>query len=147
MAEENQGRGRILLIDDDGVFGIWVDQVLRRRGGFMVKHVLDPLDGLRRLENGPWDLLIVDIEMPGTTSTGMTNPDTSTDTSPGITSRELLDRARILAPTLPVALVTAHELTDQAVTELRPYATEILHKPMPADDFLSRVGALASGQG
>lgn len=125
MQTEGPAQGpRILLIDDDSVFGIWVDQVLRRRGGFTVKHVLDPAEGLRRLETEPWDLLITDVELPG------------------MTGRQLLDRARLLAPSLPVALVTAHETADPAVAELAPYAADILHKPTPADDFLSRVGAL-----
>lgn len=119
-------RGRILLIDDDGVFGIWAAHVLRKRGGFSLKHVADPREGLRYVETEPWDLLVTDIELPG------------------MTGRELIDRARLLAPSLPIAVVTAHDPVSQAVAEMRAYAAEILRKPISADDFLERVGALVS---
>ena len=63
-AESGASRGRILLIDDDRVFGIWATQVLQKRGGYECRHVLDPADGLRCVETEPWDLVITDIEMP-----------------------------------------------------------------------------------
>jgi len=62
--EPAASRGRILLIDDDRVFGIWAAQVLCKRGGHELKHVLDPAAGLRCVESEPWDLVITDIEMP-----------------------------------------------------------------------------------
>ena len=65
--EPGPARGRILLIDDDRVFGIWAAQVLCKRGGHALKHVLDPAAGLRCVQTEPWDLVITDIEMPGMT--------------------------------------------------------------------------------
>jgi LmbE family N-acetylglucosaminyl deacetylase/ActR/RegA family two-component response regulator len=124
--EPGSKHGRILLIDDDRVFGIWAAQVLCKRGGHELKHVLDPAAGLRCVETEPWDLVITDIEMPG------------------MTGIELLQRVRLVEPALPVAVVTAHATVDRAVSALRSSAVEFFHKPMPADDFLVKVAELIS---
>jgi DNA-binding NtrC family response regulator len=119
-------RGRVLLIDDDRVFGIWATHVVHKRGGFELTHVLDPAEGLRRVAAEPWDLVITDIEMPG------------------MTGLELLERVHLVQPNLPVAVVTAHATVDRAVSALRSSAVEFLHKPMPADDFLEKVASLVA---
>lgn len=116
-------RARILLIDDDRVYAIWVAHVLRRHPGFELTHVLDAAEGLRRAETAPWDLLITDIELPG-----MRGP-------------ELIERVCRGNPSLAVAVVTAHASTDPAVVAL-PSSVRILQKPMPADSFLDAVTAL-----
>ena len=118
--------GRVLLIDDDRVFGIWAAQVVHKRGGYEFRHVLDPVVGLRYIATEPWDLVITDIEMPG------------------MTGLELLDQVHRLEPGLPVAVVTAHATLDRAVTALRPAAVEFMHKPMPAADFLTKVAQLVA---
>jgi len=124
--ESGASRGRILLIDDDRVFGIWAAQMLHRRGGYELRHVLDPRDGLRCVQTEPWDLVITDIEMPG------------------MTGLELLERVRLIEPALPVAVATAHATVDMAVTALRSAAVEFFFKPMPAGEFLDRVAELVA---
>src|ERR1039457_4194205 len=93
-------RARILLVDDDRVFGLWATKVLEVRG-LEVKHVLDPVTGLQQVETERWDLVITDVEMPR------------------MTGLEFLERLRRLEPTLPVAVVTAHPSVARAVTTLR----------------------------
>ena len=116
---------RILLIDDDRVFAIWVAHVLRRHGGFELTHVLDAAEGLRRAETEPWDLVITDIEMPG------------------IRGPELIERMRRGNSSLAVAVVTAHASTEPAVAAL-PSSVQVLPKPMSADAFLGKVTALVT---
>jgi two-component system, NtrC family, response regulator HydG len=124
--EPTAGRGRILVIDDDPVFGLWARQVLQGRGGFEMRHVLDPAAGLRYIETEPWDLVITDIEMPG------------------MTGLELLERIHLVEPALPVVVVTAHATVDRAVTALRQSAAEFLHKPVAADAFISKIAMLVA---
>jgi LmbE family N-acetylglucosaminyl deacetylase/CheY-like chemotaxis protein len=127
--EPGASRGRILLIDDDRMFGIWAAQVIQKRGGYELRHVLDPVAGLRCVKTEPWDLVITDIEMPG------------------MTGLELLERVHLLEPALPVAVMTAHATLDRAITALRSAAVDFLHKPMPAADFFDKVIQLvASGR-
>jgi DNA-binding NtrC family response regulator len=126
-AESGTSPGRILLIDDDRVWGIWVAHVVQRRAGYEFRHILDPLTGLRCVETEPWDLVITDMEMPG------------------MTGLELLERVHLCEPGLPVAVMTAH--VDLPVIPAQRSAAEFLHKPMAADDFLDKVAALiARGQ-
>ena len=129
--EPGPSRGRILLIDDDRVFGIWVAQVVVKRGGYELRHILDPLSGLRCVETEPWDLVITDMEMPG------------------MTGLELIERVHLREPGLPVAVMTAHEHESLCgiIPAQRSVDAEFLHKPMPAADFLDKVAALiAHGQ-
>jgi two-component system response regulator HydG len=116
-------RGRILLIDDDRVFGMWATKVLQARG-FEIEHLLDPLEGLRQVEAEPWDLVITDVEMPR------------------MTGLEFLERVRRLEPSLPVAVVTAHPSVARAVTTLRQAGTEFIQKPITPDDLVARVAGL-----
>ena len=116
-------RGRILLIDDDRVFGVWATRVLEARG-FEIKHLLDPLEGLRQVESESWDLVITDVEMPR------------------MTGLEFLERVRRLDPSLPVAVVTAHPSVARAVTTLRQAGTEFIQKPITPEDLVARVAGL-----
>jgi CheY-like chemotaxis protein/LmbE family N-acetylglucosaminyl deacetylase len=115
--------GRILLVDDDRVFGVWATRVLEARG-FEIQHVLDPVTGLRQVEAEPWDLVITDVEMPR------------------MSGLEFLERLRRLEPTLPVAVVTAHSTVDRAVTAMRQPATDFIQKPITPDDFAAKITAL-----
>jgi DNA-binding NtrC family response regulator len=128
-AEPGSSRGRILLIDDDRVFGIWVAHVVQKQGGYEFRHILDPLSGLRCVETEPWDLVITDMEMPG------------------MTGIELIERVHLREPGLPVAVMTAHVALRGLIPAQRSVDAEFLHKPMPAADFLDKVAALiAHGQ-
>jgi CheY-like chemotaxis protein len=55
---------RILLVDDDRAIRTTVELLLRR-GGHEVVAVADGRDGLAKIQAGTFDLLIVDIFMPG----------------------------------------------------------------------------------
>ena len=113
-------RGRILIVDDDRVFGLWATKVLQARG-FEVEHVLDPVAGLAQVESRTWDLVITDVEMPR------------------MTGLEFLQRARHLIPGLPVAVVTAHPTVDRAVTTMQLPGTEFIQKPVTPDAFAAKV--------
>jgi two-component system, NtrC family, response regulator HydG len=115
--------GRILLVDDDRVFGVWATRVLEARG-LEIEHVLDPVTGLQRVEAEHWDLVITDVEMPR------------------MTGLEFLERLRRLEPTLPVAVITAHPSVDRAVRAMRQPGTEFIQKPITPEDFASKITGL-----
>jgi two-component system response regulator HydG len=115
--------GRILLVDDDRVFGVWATRVLEARG-LVVVHVLDPVAGLAQVEAEHWDLVITDVEMPR------------------MTGLEFLERLRRLEPTLPVAVITAHPTVDRAVRAMRQPGTEFIQKPITPEDFAAKITAL-----
>lgn len=117
-------RGRILVIDDDLVFGQWAAQLLQTEGRFEARHVSDPVAGLEHLEDGSWDLVLTDLEMPR------------------MGGLELLERIGQLQPDLPVAIITGHATVDRAVTAFRKSAAEFIQKPISATDFLIAVQGL-----
>ena len=61
-----------------------------RDGQFDVTHTFDPAVALRLASSEPWDLVLTDVEMPG------------------MTGLQLLEALRLVAPALPVAVITAH---------------------------------------
>lgn len=123
MSEPGTPGGRILLIDDDRVFGAWARQALAD-GDFEITHELDPLNALRHVADGPWDLVITDVLMPS------------------ISGLELIDHIRQLEPSLPIAVATAHATVDMAVSALRQSAVEFIQKPITPEEFKSKVTRL-----
>ena len=117
-------RGRILVIDDDPVFGRWAVLLLGAEGRFEARYVTDAAAGLRQLDDGPWDLVLTDLEMPG------------------MGGLELLERIGELEPELPVAIITGHATVDRAVTAFRKSAAEFIQKPISAADFMIKIRAL-----
>jgi two-component system response regulator HydG len=118
-------RGRVLLIDDDRVFGLWATKVLESRG-FFIKHALDPMSGIKLIESEPWDVVITDVEMPR------------------MSGIEFLERVRRLEPSLPVVVVTAHPTVDRAVAAMRQGDTDFVHKPVTAEEFAAKVSSLVA---
>lgn len=54
---------RVLLVDDDIHFRHWLAHVMRRLG-FAVEVAVDGVEALEKLRTWPFDLVIVDLEMP-----------------------------------------------------------------------------------
>jgi LmbE family N-acetylglucosaminyl deacetylase len=115
--------GRVLLVDDDPVYGEFLRRVLSS-GGFEVAHEPDAEGALARVHTGQWDLLITDIELPG------------------MNGLDLLDRVSELAPGLPVAVLTGHASVDYAVSALRAAAAEFLQKPVSRADLVAKATEL-----
>ena len=115
-------RGRILLVEDDPEAALFAVTVLAKRGKFEVTHTADPLVALQLAAAGCWDLVVTDVEMPG------------------MTGLELLDALRQIAPTLPVAVLTAH--VNSQTPALAGRADEFLTKPVRVEQLLATAAAL-----
>ncbi len=118
--------GRVLVIEDDPVAAHFAMRVLGKRGGLEVRHTPDPAVALSLARSQTWDLVLTDAELPG------------------MTGLEILTALRRLSPSLPVAVITAHESLDTAMQELRAAADEFLQKPVRPDHFLATVTALVA---
>jgi CheY-like chemotaxis protein len=118
--------GRILLVEDDPVAARFTSHVLGKRGGFEITHVTGPLAALDRARDGPWDLVLTDIEMPG------------------MTGAELITELRAIIPHVPVAIMSAHPSADGAVRALRGRADEFLEKPVKPDRLIEVATALVA---
>jgi len=114
---------RILVVEDDPEAALFAVHVLTTRGQFEVVHTADPAEALRLAAAEHWDLLLTDLDLPG------------------MTGIELLAELRQVAPTLPVAVTSAHAL-DGTLASLLGHADEYLEKPVRVDKLIATATAL-----
>lgn len=107
---------RILVVDDDGAVRRFIVDCLQTLG-YTVEEAADGEAGLRHLQGGRPDLMIVDYAMPG------------------MTGVDLIMRARTEAPGMPIILATGYA-DMEAVDRVMP-PENLLRKPFR----LSELGA------
>jgi DNA-binding response OmpR family regulator len=114
----------ILIIEDDVPLGKFLSRELGRRE--FAAHVRT--DGRQAcselLERSDFDLLILDLNLPGTD--GM----------------ELLRRVRTKDPQLPILVLTARNRTEDLVEGLNEGADDFLVKPFSLKELIARVNRL-----
>jgi CheY-like chemotaxis protein len=98
------GPGRILVIERDPAVSRFVEFVLGNWEAFDVTSVSEPTLALARIETEPWDLVLVDYELPS---------------SDGPNALGLLAGIREIEPRLPVAMMTAFPVTGPTADSLR----------------------------
>lgn len=118
---------RILVIDDDPSVTSAVRRGLRYEG-FAVEIAISGAEGLALLREQPFDLLILDVMMPG------------------IDGFEVLRRVRAGDDHLPVLFLTAKDAPADQVRGLQSGADDYVVKPFTFDVLLARVHALLRRQ-
>jgi CheY-like chemotaxis protein len=98
------GPGRILVIERDPAVSRFVEFVLGNWEAFDVTSISEPALALARIETEPWDLVLVDYELPS---------------SDGPNAMGLLADIREIEPPLPVAMMTAFPVTGPTADNLR----------------------------
>ena len=63
-AQELLGRARILVVDDSRMLRMGISRSLRRLGVQHIEEAADGMAALERLEREPFDLMLLDMEMP-----------------------------------------------------------------------------------
>ncbi len=106
---------QILVVDDEPNLRRVLGAQLSR-DGYEVHAVADGEAALRILEDQYVDVLITDLRMPR------------------LDGLELLRRALLLEPDLPVVIITAHGTVDNAVEALKSGAFDYITKPFDQND-------------
>ncbi|HYR97362.1 MAG TPA: response regulator transcription factor [Candidatus Binatus sp.] len=114
---------RLLLVEDDPSLRAAVTDGLRD-AGYAVDAVGSAEDGVVRLDLDPYDLLVLDLGLPG---------------ADGLS---LLGALRGRGMTLPVLVLTARGSVEDRVTGLDAGADDYLAKPFAFSELLARVRAL-----
>lgn len=117
---------RILLIDDEQRILDFVGRALRAEG-FSVDRTADGAEGLRLALSGPYELVILDLLMPG------------------IGGVEVLRRILERKPGQAVLVLSAVTDTGSKVACLELGAEDYLAKPFSLDELLARVRARLRG--
>jgi two-component system response regulator QseB len=118
---------RILLAEDDPMIGKSV-QIGLRQEGHAVDWVHDGVAASLALENGVYELLLLDLGLPR--QEGM----------------EVLRRLRIGGEPLPVLILTARDAVADRIRGLDAGADDYLVKPFDLDELAARVRALGRRQ-
>jgi two-component system response regulator HydG len=111
------GALRILVIDDEEAMRESLAAWLRKEG-YRVSLAASGAEGLARLNDADFDLLLVDVKMPG---------------MDGLT---VLERVREDWPELAVVMITAYGSIESAVTAMKKGARDYLLKPFDPEQML-----------
>lgn len=114
---------RLLIAEDDPAIAAGISATLRQ-SGHAVDHVADGKSADEALRGTPYDLLILDLGLPG------------------IDGSAVLERVRKRGSTLPVLVITAREGLRERVRVLDLGADDYLVKPFALAEFEARVRAL-----
>jgi DNA-binding NtrC family response regulator len=118
--EADSRRGRVLVIDDEADIRESLE-VLLELEGYEVLLAENAADGLRRFENGVYDLVLLDLMMPD--RSGL----------------EVLDDIRKRDKETPVFLITAYGSVEVAVEALKSGANDYFSKPWDNDKLLIEI--------
>jgi DNA-binding NtrC family response regulator len=119
--------GSILVIDDEAEIREGLELLLSSEG-YSVTSAETGEAGLTRLEQEPFDLLLLDVSLPG--RSGL----------------DLLRDIRQRDPYLPVVLITAYGSIDMARQAFKSGAQDYITKPWSNDELLAQIASAVEGR-
>src|ERR1039457_1458331 len=122
LREETVSLGSVLIIDDEAAIRESL-QTLLELEGYEVDTANDGTDGLARLADPPYDLVLLDFAMPERN---------------GI---EILQDIRERDSELAIIMITAYGTVENAVNAMQAGATNFIQKPWDNEKLLADVGA------
>ena len=115
---------KILVVEDDKVVGQYIRRGLEE-SQYHADLVADGLEALRQISGGLYDLVILDLRVPG------------------MTGLEVLRTLRDRGNTTPILVLTAQDALGHKVEALRAGADDYVTKPFAFEEVLARVEALS----
>ncbi|HUZ05292.1 MAG TPA: response regulator, partial [Acidobacteriaceae bacterium] len=118
--EAPQAESRVLIIDDESMIRESLEMLLTLEG-FHVTSAPDGDQGLRKLDDGIYDLVLLDLALPG--QSGL----------------EILHSIRERQPLLPVIMITAYGTVQNVVDAIRAGANNFTQKPWDNEKLLADI--------
>jgi two-component system, OmpR family, response regulator len=115
---------KILVVEDDRVVGQYIRRGLEE-AQYNADLVDDGLEALRLISGGSYDLVVLDLRLPG------------------MTGLEVLRTLRDRGNTTPILVLTAQDALGHKVEALRAGADDYVTKPFAFEEVLARVEALS----
>jgi CheY-like chemotaxis protein/anti-sigma regulatory factor (Ser/Thr protein kinase) len=101
---------RVLIVDDDPDVHHLLNVALKGTGRYL-ESAFDGVEGLKKFEEGHWDLVLTDVIMPG------------------MGGMELLERVHRLRPETPVVVMTVDSTAEKIISAIRDNAFSWFRKP------------------
>lgn len=114
---------RVLLVDDDRTFRLSTAELLRQ-DGHEVEVAADAAEADRMLRAAPFDLLLLDLRMPG------------------LDGLEMVEVLRTRGRDIPILMISGFGTVESAVMALHLGADDFLTKPLDPDVLSGRVAEL-----
>ena len=116
---------RILIVDDEDIIRESLARMLGL-GGYEVGHTSSGEEGLRRLAERPYALLLIDLRMPE------------------MSGLQFLEAARQVEPDCGALIITGYGTLEGAIAAMELGAHGFILKPVTADVLLSKASAILS---
>ena len=113
----------VLIIDDDAAHRLMLREAVKDKGHRSVEAASGE-EGLKALETGVIDLILLDIKMPG------------------MGGMEALKHIKTFNPALPVIIMTAYATVQTAIEALKLGAEDYLLKPLNLDELEEAIQAV-----
>jgi len=114
---------KVLVVEDDRTVGQFVQRGLEEQR-IQVDLVADGAAALERASQGPYDVVVLDLRLPG------------------LSGGEVLRTLRDRGVATPVLVLTAQDALESKVQALRIGADDYVTKPFAFEELLARVEAL-----
>lgn len=115
---------KLLVVEDDRTVGQYVKRGLEEQQ-YIADWVSDGIEALRVASSGHYDVVILDLRLPG------------------MNGFEVLRTLRDRGHTMPILVLTAQDGVEFKVDALRSGADDYVTKPFAFDELLARVEALS----
>ena len=113
----------ILLVEDDQNLGFVVQDALKRKG-YTVHLARDGKEGLKKFNEQPYDLCVLDVMLPG---------------KDGFS---LAEDIRLVNAQVPIVFLTAKSQTDDRIARFKAGGDDYLTKPFSHEELLLRIEAI-----
>ena len=119
---------RVLIADDHTLMRDGLKQILATAGDMVVAgEASDGFQTIDRVRGGDWDLLLLDMSMPGRSGV------------------ELIKQIKAEKPRLPILVLSMHKESEYAVRSIRAGAAGYLCKDSASELLLSAIREVAAG--
>lgn len=113
-------KAKILVIDDETIVHESCSRILTDEG-YIIESAFTGQEGLKKIEEGSYDLVITDLKMPG------------------ISGMEALKKIKDNNPDIGIIMVTGYSTAETAVEAMKLGAFDYLPKPFTPDEIISVV--------
>ena len=115
---------RVLIIEDESRLARNIAQVLKETANFVVDVCTEGVDGLHLANTNPYDLIILDLMLPG------------------IDGLDILSKLRSAGKAVPVLILTARDTSADIITGLNTGGDDYLTQPFDMGELVARCKAL-----